>query len=129
MFEVRRTWRLPFRSKLSLRRSSQAVETVHALDFGLSVWCFRGFAESAEPHTLFFYRFDVPEALNSGVTVLDFALNLDFAAAFGGRFLLKAGFAIVLYFLGLAFETAAKKVGLACELTRCLFHRAMDQGG
>ena len=86
-------------------------------------------AESAEPHTLFFYRFDVPAVLNSGVPVLDFTLNLDFAAAFGGRFLLKAGFAIVLYFLGLAFETSAKKVGLACELTRCLCHRAMDQGG
>ena len=35
----------------------------------------------------------------------------------------------VLYFLGLEFETAAKKVGLVCELTRCSFHRAMDQGG
>ena len=35
----------------------------------------------------------------------------------------------VLYFLGLEFETAAKKVSLACELTRCSFHRAMDQGG
>ena len=35
----------------------------------------------------------------------------------------------VLDFLGAEFETAAKKVGLACELTRCLFHREMDQGG
>ena len=85
-------------------------------------------AESDEPHTIIFGHFDFPEAVNSGMTVLDFTLDFDFAASFGGRFLLKAGFAVMLYRF-VAFETAAKKVGLACELTRCSFHRAMDQGG
>ena len=86
-------------------------------------------AESDEPHTIIFGHVDVPEAVNSGTTVLDFTLDFDFVASFGGRFLLKAGFAVMLYRFVVEFGTAAKKVGLACELTRCLFHRAMDQGG
>ena len=86
-------------------------------------------AESDEPHTTVFDSFDVPEAVNSGMKVLDWMLDFDFAASFGGGFLLKAGFAVMLYRFVVAFETAAKKVGLACELTRCSFHRAMDQGG
>ena len=62
-------------------------------------------AKSDEPHTFFFDHFDVPEPVNLGLTVFDFTFNLEFATAFGGRFLLKVGLAVVLNFLDLAFES------------------------